>query len=278
MSKEFTGEVIWHYTSSVLSILDSKCLWASHVSALDDLSEVKVGVSVMMAAFEELDLSGCDDDTKVRLHAFIEQVPRFPQRAFFVLSGCAKKDSLTAWREYARYKGGSFGFRQEDPMYLHADAGAVTKEAETYVTGWRPVLYSPDEQRKEAREAARYVLANIRDERACLRACVDVVLFCKLEDFAVEEEHRVVVAFHSPPPHWGNLIYLNPERTPIVKLVGGPAGRDGSFSDGWELPKFDHFVTAPVRKQYENLSQADIQRITDQGAFVIWGSNMPIWH
>lgn len=141
---------LWHYTSyaTLLNILESKSLWATHVSCVNDTSEVR---HLFDLIFEQLDnWSVASGAEPVIEH--IKNLRRKDHGAscdWFTTSFCTKGDDLNLWRAYAGPDGGvAIGFNSFE---VYSRALSVDKKhrpqglPETYLL---PVLY--DSAKKSA--------------------------------------------------------------------------------------------------------------------------------
>ncbi len=129
------AEIIYHYTtaSGLLGILDTRTIWCTHVSYLNDTLEYKHGVYVYQRTLQSI----VDDDelssdvrstAKTALevlvgHTSIDALLDDPRR-FYVASFSARDDDLSQWRAY----GGSgprfaIGFCAEELRKLHRMSG-----------------------------------------------------------------------------------------------------------------------------------------------------------
>lgn len=135
---------LWHYTTypTLLNILESKSLWATHVSCVNDTSEVR---HLFDLIFEQLDSwSAASGAEPVIEH--IKSLRRKDHGAscdWFTTSFCTKGDELNLWRAYAGPDGGvAIGFNS---IEAYRRALNVDKKhrpqglPETYLL---PVLYN----------------------------------------------------------------------------------------------------------------------------------------
>lgn len=90
-------EILWHYTnwSSLVSILTSKEIWASHVAYLNDVDELNVALVEIKRQIESF--SKLDEDVRLMGMKVLEEMQLHP---YFITSFCASSDLLSQWRGY----------------------------------------------------------------------------------------------------------------------------------------------------------------------------------
>ena len=108
--------ILWHYTtgSSLVAILESMTLYSTHISCLNDSSEVRYGASCFREALKVARLNSYRDELVVKLIdgalEYLKENPDFPAQAVaphFVACFSEEKDDLSQWRAYG---GGEDGY------------------------------------------------------------------------------------------------------------------------------------------------------------------------
>lgn len=98
---------IFHYSSQdgFLGILETKSIWATQISCLNDASEFKLAIDLA----KEILLNKKGEDYKLMLSVFDTLEPVIPK--IFVCSFSEEPDLLSQWRAYGKNTGGlSIGF------------------------------------------------------------------------------------------------------------------------------------------------------------------------
>ena len=97
------GGNLHHYTSvpALLSIIKSKCLWATHIQYLNDDTESVLGLSLMQQVATEALVGASGDDAEI-LKYFLEWIrdPQVEGHSVYVLSLSEGYDQLSQWRGY----------------------------------------------------------------------------------------------------------------------------------------------------------------------------------
>lgn len=147
---------VFHYTNSqgLLGMLETKVLWASEASSLNDLAEVRQGWDLIY------------DLLKARPHSegrdTLLEVPDWStrrQNEVFVLSASTASDDANQWRGYAGNDGYAVGLDTTRDLAVRTDAHKSSASADwadigamirstVFVSPWYQVLY--DEQPLEA--------------------------------------------------------------------------------------------------------------------------------
>jgi len=116
--------ILWHYTNgpALLAIVDSMSIFSTHISCLNDTSELRYGSRLVREAMASLRTTfekGSPEHTFLdgALSHFQEN-PEFPAQAVvpqFVTCLSEEKDDLSQWRAYAGGENGyAIGFRAAD--------------------------------------------------------------------------------------------------------------------------------------------------------------------
>lgn len=122
---EISGELLlWHYTSGpgLLGILKSQTLYSTHVSCLNDSSEIRYASQIFRQALTRLLEPRVKDDATAKflveaLNYFDEDplVPNHVALPYFVGCFSEVRDDLTQWRAYGGGENGyALGFRAKD--------------------------------------------------------------------------------------------------------------------------------------------------------------------
>ncbi|MHB8870426.1 MAG: DUF2971 domain-containing protein [Thermoleophilia bacterium] len=96
-------ELIYHYTSAegVLGILSSGELWATHVGHMNDSSELRYGLDLVLGRLAALDLAKRSEEFFVWSEILQDRLVQLGDRMDFYLSCfCQKPDLLSQWRAY----------------------------------------------------------------------------------------------------------------------------------------------------------------------------------
>jgi hypothetical protein len=101
-------ERVWHYTSghALLSIVETGTLYASHISCLNDSTELHYGDKLFREAFFELKVKGISNEIEAQylerlIKAASEEQAKpkpFILSDWFVSCFSAEKDDLSQWR------------------------------------------------------------------------------------------------------------------------------------------------------------------------------------
>ncbi|MBE3602967.1 DUF2971 domain-containing protein [bacterium] len=139
-------KVVWHYTScqTLLSILDSESIWATHISCLNDTSECRHLFDLFFERFAQV--AGNNANLSALYNYVVAQKGKNHgwESDWFVTSFCAEGDDLNLWRAYAGADGGvSIGFNSYELLYRAQRRERKEREGslglpETYLL---PVVY-----------------------------------------------------------------------------------------------------------------------------------------
>lgn len=193
--REIGGEmppVLYHYTGArgIVGILESRCLWASSATHLNDTRELRQAEEVARDVAQGLGSGDIDTPWTDHLRELVDHADKItewsPPR--FVASLSARDDSVEQWRAYgSRYAGFAIGFASRGLRdLLRAHGGYLV-----------PCIYRASDQRalvKGIIEAHRGEV-EAADPNALVSTLVDLALFApfvKHMSFQQEEEWRVV--------------------------------------------------------------------------------------
>ncbi len=104
-------KVVYHYCdlSTAIKILENSKLWATHVSYLNDSSELQYGFQSIKRAVETYAGSHSSDRVAALVLEHFTKLPEYP---YFVTSFSNSRDKLSQWRSYADDgRGCAIGFR-----------------------------------------------------------------------------------------------------------------------------------------------------------------------
>jgi hypothetical protein len=115
--------VLWHYTdgSALTSILNTMSIYSTHISCLNDTTELRYGSKLFQEALANLRQKS-KDDTALRLLdgalSYFKENPDFPAQAVaihFVTCFSERRDDLSQWRAYGSGENGyAIGFKAGD--------------------------------------------------------------------------------------------------------------------------------------------------------------------
>src|SRR6185369_6991586 len=108
--KDFNPDgLLWPYTGwkGMEGIIKGESIWASHISFLNDVQELNIGLEKIYEGIEQLDLAA---DAKQK---GLDTVRLMSTLGFCVTSFSASFDSLSQWRAYSNgFPGIALGFSQ----------------------------------------------------------------------------------------------------------------------------------------------------------------------
>jgi hypothetical protein len=107
---------LFHYTSpsSLLSILGSRALWATHVRFLNDQREFSYALDQVVNALRELEVSDADARRRATITELLSHVRSLHSTDVFVISLSESGDTLSQWRAYCPRTGGfAIGFARQ---------------------------------------------------------------------------------------------------------------------------------------------------------------------
>lgn len=111
---------LWHYTSNatLLKILESRSLWATHVSCVNDTTEVKHLFDLIFERLERYPLTSGTRPIISLLNSFRDK-DHCATSDWFISSFCTDGDDLNLWRAYAGQNGGvAIGFNSQNLLSL----------------------------------------------------------------------------------------------------------------------------------------------------------------
>ncbi len=116
--------ILWHYTNGAafLAIVDSMSIFSSHISCLNDASELRYATKLLREALTALRQTVGAGETALSFINgalnYFQENPEFPAQAvtpYFVTCFSEEKDDLSQWRAYAGGENGyAVGFRARD--------------------------------------------------------------------------------------------------------------------------------------------------------------------
>jgi DUF2971 family protein len=191
-----------HYTSltALLSIIKSKCLWATNVRYLNDKSESEIGLARMRQIAEEARRTAKGIDSEI-LDYIVEWLgkPLSESAAVYVLSFSEAHNQLSQWRGYTSYGQG---------VCLSIDSGLLVRRMQAQGWTFQNCRYGQASQLAWAdailsrfrREAATSCVGLDKGKRcdfgtvfqSCLSDLLQVSATIKHDGFAEEREVRFI--------------------------------------------------------------------------------------
>lgn len=110
-------DVLWHYTagSALISIIESRSLWLTQISCLNDYSEMRYAIQLVRQAFQTRRANATPTPQEEYLYEQIDAglaVDVVPTSDWFVFCLSELGDDLSQWRAYGGGEGGySIGLR-----------------------------------------------------------------------------------------------------------------------------------------------------------------------
>jgi hypothetical protein len=117
LAKQNMPSMLFHYTGgdSLIKIIKSGSLWATHVSCVNDQLELRYGQSLLLQAFRKLKETEQLSNDESFLIEILEQrlsEDRTNTSDWFITCFSAKEDDLSQWRAYGAGEGGyAIGFK-----------------------------------------------------------------------------------------------------------------------------------------------------------------------
>lgn len=224
------SRIVWHYTDAagLLGILDSRALWASSASAVNDTSELRLGPQVLEQAWQSL-APRLAEQTRSELEPLVvgALTSSVADRAF-VLSASLERDNLNLWQHYASAGGGfAVGIWTEQQL----EEPIVGTSSSVLPYWWQRVIYDPRQARAEVLEVLRWLAAVAESDEARhkLPHCQFVIetLLCSIKHrgFHAEREARRIMV---PDP---SVIKYRAGAHGIVPYVELVTGRPAEFND-----------------------------------------------
>ena len=141
---------LYHYTTleGLKGILNSRSIWFTHTSTLNDPLELKYGKQLILDILNEAINNENEDNIKNLLKGLSVNVNAFDAITYqtYVACFCESENLLSQWRSYAAQGGGyNLGLRfQSNTKFYHT---IDDTEEDSYVI-LRKMIYDVDEQRK----------------------------------------------------------------------------------------------------------------------------------
>ncbi|WP_308606325.1 DUF2971 domain-containing protein [uncultured Corynebacterium sp.] len=176
--------IVWHYTDvqGFKGIIESEGLWATNADFLNDPTELKYGVELLIERLSErlAEEKQVEEQANLKyiLEVFRDASGFFESQTsqFYLLSASVEGDSLNQWAHYAGGGGVAVGIcaqynlqivdrdRKLVPFTLgNSEYGKLGNPC--YISsGWRKVLYDPDRQINQLDELINFYLRPMRNE------------------------------------------------------------------------------------------------------------------
>lgn len=118
-SSETNDPVLFHYTShqNLLSIAQTKMLWATNIHFLNDSEEFKNALAITRNCIGEAK-KGKDPKTSKFLDNLMAKIDTIAELNIHIISFTANGDLLSQWRAYCSSGGVSVGFKYNDLLTL----------------------------------------------------------------------------------------------------------------------------------------------------------------
>ena len=249
--------ILWHYTNgaALLGIIDSMSIFSTHLSCLNDTSELRYGSRLFRESLAGLRGNYEKEPTVLAFVdialSYFEENPEFPAQAVvphFVTCLSEEKDDLSQWRAYGGGENGyAIGFKAgslrgcrnsilarinyDDALHRRLAHKAAEASVQFFIDGFKK--YAPADTAKWAEEFLE----------AWDRAITMVAPLIKDRAFAKERECRIVKGFSLD--EMGELKFIqktslisrhlplrpgmgattNPYLLPIVEVMVGPCRR-----------------------------------------------------
>lgn len=176
--------IVWHYTDvqGFKGIVESEGLWATNADFLNDPTELKYGVELLIGRLSERLAEEKRVEEQANLKYILEAFKdssgffEFQTSQFYLLSASVEGDSLNQWAHYAGGGGVAVGIcAQYDLQIVDRDRKLVPFELGNWEymklwnpcyisSGWRKVLYDPDLQIDQLDELISFYLRSMRKE------------------------------------------------------------------------------------------------------------------
>lgn len=213
-----------HYTNAdgLIGILEKKVIYSSHVSSLNDLGEFSYDSKTFFSMLERR-TGSIEPVTPFTPSRPGMRVSDTQQLEYFVTSFCERGDVIPMWRGYA---GSGSGYA------LGVDSRSLGNAGNGYLL---PVIYG-DRERDAAAERlvntfikVRYDAFDSPDwaavahvERALFIAIRMLASSCKSEDFAYEEEWRLITPLDPENPNSNQYVKFRNRAGLLVPYVEHP--------------------------------------------------------
>ena len=146
-------ELLYHYTNQagLISILQHKALWATHIHFLNDLKEFWHNLENTKSALQSRIGRTTDDFERYKLNELLEDARSISDTQTYVTSFSARRDSLSLWRGYVGNQPGfALGFDMTTLKRLADGAGGRLE----------PCVYADIEQERQIDELITEALKN----------------------------------------------------------------------------------------------------------------------
>lgn len=206
-------QTLFHYTDlpGVVGITQSKQIWLSKASYLNDYSEVRFFLKRINRAIKTLPDFGINSNSL----KLVENIVFNIQQDFYICSFCTDGDLLSQWRAYTDNGAGiSLGLSVQHLSKIARDNGlhlikCIYPEAEQDGIAISLILNAIDNIENNNSDTA---LDEIRDN-ICLAA-----LACKNPNFSEEQEWRLVLINKNNPKHSFGVRAKGSQLVPYYKL------------------------------------------------------------
>lgn len=144
-------ETIWHYTTTagLIGIVASDRIWATAVSVLNDVTELRYGLELAESTHREFDQGADLHPLQSRFLYEVEYAAKaaLQNNAIFVACASRDGDDLGQWRGYAEGGGYAIGLKAIGLCAVVSDdREPATWEHRDLHVGWQRVLYDRAEQ------------------------------------------------------------------------------------------------------------------------------------
>ena len=149
---------LFHYTDldGVAGILQSRCLWLSKISTLNDTSEIGLAVQHFKVFAHEAGMALATDEARL-LQEAAEQLDHLRRTNICVGSFCEEEDQLGQWRSYGNDgRGIAIGFA----------SAALASIAAAHQVRLVRCVYRPEQHVQITRDLAGLLLQAYRSQRA----------------------------------------------------------------------------------------------------------------
>jgi hypothetical protein len=199
-----------HYTTTdgLMGIFNSNTLWYSHISFLNDTTELHYGIQVIENVFSDrkTELDDCGFNEGLQYHGRSKTIRAYLEDLFeivftpYIFCLCENANQLSQWREYSSTNGYSIVFKSQNLMELRP----ITETASTQATLLCKVIYERYEQRSVTNEIISLIIKGCNELKndgvkpsekrfmdfmsIAARATIDCVI--KFKDYCFHEEHE----------------------------------------------------------------------------------------
>lgn len=142
--------LLYHYTNleGLKGIINSRSIWFTHASTLNDPTELKYGKQLILNSIEKVNSNIKDRNIKELLDGLTTNISAFDTVLYhtYVACFCKSENLLSQWRSYAAQGGGyNLGLRfKTDTKFYHA---SDKSKEETHVI-LRKMIYDVEEQKQ----------------------------------------------------------------------------------------------------------------------------------